>query len=427
MVLKHLLVILLALLVLAARTPRSSGEPSSELKQSYRDARAAELRAAVASSDLNRVRNLVSVASTNDCLELDEQGSTALHYAVKLCASGAADSRSFEVLKLLSSRAGCVNAADRLGRKPILEVAPLSWASRSRIDALQILLAHGADVNAQDENGATLLHQLLRSWDGSSVHWPEVVQVLVAAKVNPNIRDSAGQTPLHRFFGPLSFCTNRSGVRATTVAVAQRVFAMLVEAGADLAITDNEGTTPLGTMLLHNEPYFGRKEIILGFAAPSLSKELRINSAEMKKRPALIFLCDRGKADGDLIGRLLDLGADANRAEADGFTALHGAAWFYNYRVCELLLARGANVNSINEKGRTPLHELARSTYPNSGSMDTDTAADLLRAATVLIGHGADRRMKDQAGKTALDLLKKVDPGEPENQETLRRLKKMLR
>jgi ankyrin repeat protein len=55
------------------------------------------------------------------------------------------------------------------------------------MDALSLLLANGADVNAQDQNGTTLFQQLLGAWNAGSGHWPEVVRVLLAAKANPNL------------------------------------------------------------------------------------------------------------------------------------------------------------------------------------------------------------------------------------------------
>jgi ankyrin repeat protein len=403
------------------------GQPSPAPRQSYRDQAAPQWRAAITTSNSDRVRQLLSSISTNDCLEIDEQGATALHWAARVCAAGASNPQAFEILRLLSSRGPCLNAVDRLGRKPILELAPLNWTSRGRMDALSILLANGADVNAQDQNGTTLLQQLLGTWNAGSLHWPEVVRVLIAPKANPNLTNSTGQSALHSFFGPLGFCTNHTGVRATTVAVAQQVFVMLIDAGANVRLKDSEGTTPLGTLLLQSEPFFGTKETILGFTSSTLSNRLQIGAATIKQRPALLYLCDQARADAEVVERLLELGADAKLAEPDGFTALHGAAYFYNYRICELLLARGANANSINEKGRTALHELARSSYCNAPLFVSDQAANLLQTASVLLAHGADRRLKDKNGKTALDLFKGVTPDDPELLELMRRVRKVLR
>jgi hypothetical protein len=403
------------------------GEPAPLPKQSFRDPRAQSLKAAITSSNLDRVRQLVGSAATDDCLELDEQGRTALHYAVQRCAEETGNANAFDILKLLAFRPGCVNASDRLGRKPILDVEPLSWTSRSRMDALNVLISAGADISAQDENGATLLHQLLSTWDASSQYLPEVLGVLIAAKLQPNIADSAGQTPLHYFFGAHGFCSDREGSRATKLAAAQKVFTTLVGAGADITLKDREGTTPFGMLLMQYETHFGTKEYILSFAAPALAKLLNVNAARIKDRPALIAVCDKGQCDPALVERLLELGADPKTVEDDGFTALHGAAWFYNYFVCGVLLEGGANVNAVTQKGRTPLHELVRSKYFDSAFLESDRGANILKAAEVLIVRGADRKLKDTDGKTALDLFKMAGGGAAQDADIARAMKKRLK
>jgi ankyrin repeat protein len=406
------------------------GQGIPQTRLTFRDPRAVELKKAILAGNLELVQKLAGSFSTNDCLELDEEGRTALHYATRQCAIDNADPQPFEILKLLALRSSCLNVPDRLGRKPILELDPLSWANRSRMDALEILVNAGADVNAQNENGATLLHQVLSTWDATSLHLPDVLQLFLKAKANMNLQDSSGQTPLHCFFGRRGFESNREASRATRIAAAQKIFTMLVDGGADLTIRDQEGTTPLGDLLAEYEVFFGAKENILEFMAPGLSKRLNVNGAVIKNRPALIFLCDKGKTDPDLIERLLELSADPKKAEQDGFTALHGAAWFYNFQSCALLLQHGASANALNSDGRTALHELARSRYGASGFFETDHSADVLKTAEVLIAGGADRRLKDKDGKTAFDLLKNLDESawaSSDSQEILRGLKKRLK
>lgn len=64
------------------------------------------------------------------------------------------------------------------------------------------------------------------------------------------------------------------------------------------------------------------------------------------------------------VGCLLDLGigVDARFADGDGYygvapgsTALHVAAWRARPATVKLLIARGASVNALDGKGRTPI------------------------------------------------------------------------
>src|SRR5512133_2318594 len=98
------------LFVWVAQLTARSGEPAPLARQSFRDPQAVALKAAIQSAKLESVREFVNAAATNDCLELDEQGRTALHYAVRRCAEGLGNADPFEILKLLAGRPGCVNA-----------------------------------------------------------------------------------------------------------------------------------------------------------------------------------------------------------------------------------------------------------------------------------------------------------------------------
>src|SRR5262249_39322955 len=71
-----------------------------------------------------------------------------------------------------------------------------------------------------------------------------------------------------------------------------------------------------------------------------------------------------GAGNTDGVARLLDLGVDVGAVDArgDGYwdvtptsTALHVAAWRARHETVKLLIARGAPVDALDGKGRTPL------------------------------------------------------------------------
>jgi ankyrin repeat protein len=94
-------------------------------------------------------------------------------------------------------------------------------------------------------------------------------------------------------------------------------------------------------------------------------------------------------ADARTVEILLKHGADPNRADASGATALMWAV--PDAEKVRLLLAHGANVNARSESERTPL--LVAAAYPGP--------VDVLR---LLLAGGADLRAQDRAGTTALAL-----------------------
>ncbi len=66
--------------------------------------------------------------------------------------------------------------------------------------------------------------------------------------------------------------------------------------------------------------------------------------------------------DADLVGRLIDLGADVNAADRSGQTPLMTAAQHGTPEVLKLLLRRGAGANVWNQRGETALHRAVCST-----------------------------------------------------------------
>ena len=54
----------------------------------------------------------------------------------------------------------------------------------------------------------------------------------------------------------------------------------------------------------------------------------------------------------------LDAGVNVNaRQQRDGKTPLHLTAWFAQTNMAELLIARGADINSLSDNGETPLDQ----------------------------------------------------------------------
>ena len=104
---------------------------------------------------------------------------------------------------------------------------------------------------------------------------------------------------------------------------------------------------------------------------------------------AAIPLIDAARtSDASTVRALIDAGADVNRAQSDGATALHWAAYREDFETAALLIRAGADANKANDLGVTPLLMAS-----------TNGHAELVEA---LLAAGADPNAALPSGETPL-------------------------
>ena len=221
----------------------------------------------------------------------------------------------------------------------------------------QLLLDHGADVEAADNNGQTAL-----SWAACKGH-EAVTKLLLNAGADVAAADNNGQTALISAAFP--------GHEAVTK--------LLLNAGADVAAADNNGQTAL--MLA---AACGHQEV----AKLSLDQGADVLAAANNGATALM-LAARGGHEA-VTKLLLDHGADVAAADNNGQTALMLAAACGHQEVAKLSLDQGADVLAAANNGATALMLAAR------GGHEAVTK--------LLLDHGADVAAADNNGQTALML-----------------------
>jgi ankyrin repeat protein len=144
---------------------------------------------------------------------------------------------SVEMTDLLLRHGADPNATDRHGSTPLFSVAASRW-----FDVLEALIRGGADVNFRDPDGSTPLHAAVRDTDAEG----RAIRTLVKHGANLNAQDHLGNTPLH------------VAIENTYAASAMT----LLELGADPAIRDNEGRTPVQLVRDSVKLYPGIPEVI---------------------------------------------------------------------------------------------------------------------------------------------------------------------
>lgn len=398
------------------------------------------LHLAAAAGDAGLVRILLEAKAAVD--PKDSDGHTP--------AQLASDEDHADVVRLLGSR-GCaatdIFLAASLGNTERLAAllradgrawtlrnsrgaTPLFLAAREgSAKAVELLLAAGADPNAEDETRWTPLHAATAFGREEAVavllrgkanvrqrigdRGPEplhlaaeggrakIAELLLAHKADPEAATATKQLPLHL------------AVAAGSVATAR----VLLEHGAPVDATDKEGETPLHYACKQGNAELARLLLDHGagvsvaagevqrpaihFAAESGSREVielllarkaELNATTVLGETALHVAAAAGRVDAARL--LLDRGAPVDAVTKVRKTPLHHAVMFAPSAMAELLLDHKADPNARDPRGETPLHDAVESTN--------------LKVVRLLLERGADRGAKNNEGKTPLDLA--ADP-----------------
>ena len=266
---------------------------------------------------------------------------------------------SFHLLTAGTAQAGPIHEAAKMGdvaqisrllqadprlvhSKDTYSSTPLHYAvARGRTEAARLLLAGGADVNADSDSGSPLLR-------AAYYYEREMVELLTAHGADVNARDPEGETALHK------------------AATHQRVeFAKLLMAnGADVnAQTFQSHQTPLGCALA--VAICSRdEEAAAGFDAYGAMVHLLLsNGARAREDDLRTYYewtplhCAAANGRKEEVERLIASGARVNaRERAFKATPLHFAAGLGRNEVVALLLAKRADVNAKDELSKAPLH-----------------------------------------------------------------------
>lgn len=107
------------------------------------------------------------------------------------------------------------------------------------------------------------------------------------------------------------------------------------------------------------------------------------------------------RRDHSLVEVMLRFGADPNYIPIDAWPALHTAVECRQHEIIKVLVGHGANVNIRDQSGSTPLHVAVDLESDSAWQSEETPKTDL---TSLLLELGADPRIENNAGKTALDV-----------------------
>ena len=258
-------------------------------------------------------------------------------------------------------------------------------AETGNIEIMKILIARGADVKALDSAGSSALHYAADIIYNKGEVTKDMIDLLLAHGLDINQQNYNGETPAYQ---------------ATYERYDKDFVDYLSKRGANFKLKNNEGISPEDSFKeLKEENILGRK---LSAAVSSddtkqaedlisrgANLDYVIPSVKTKASPIIIAA---KKGNAKIVKLLLEAGADFTAQDKEGATAVHYAAENGNIEIMQMLIDHGADVEALDSAGSSVMH-YAADTMTYTGELKKDMIALLLR-------QGLDINLANHDGET---------------------------
>ena len=292
--------------------------------------------------------------------------------------------------------------------------ALMSACRRGRLKTARLLVAAGADVNAEDDDGVSALREALEH--------PRIVRLLLEAGADVNSRMSERAEPLlisairrgascevvRMLLSAGADIDAQNGTGETVLMVAAKreraeLAKILINAGADVNINRREygyGGTALLCLAMQDFHQSARAEghnLRLQIARWLITAGAELEAKDAPGATALHHVAEAGTSE--LLSLLIQAGANVENEMTRGSRPLEDAAWMGKVKNVRLLIEAGAEVKiRKGYSGSNVLHSVAERFADGAGSR----VLRYKEIARLLIAAGAELNLQDSRGNTPL-------------------------
>jgi ankyrin repeat protein len=250
-------------------------------------------------------------------------------------------------------------------------------------ELLPYLISRGANINAQDYKGNGVLSYLIKPY-----HFrPEHLEFLLSLGADPKMANYEGDTLLHHL------AANFATIDQDTALLAM---IQLIKMGVSSTMPNFRGRTPLHMLCSQSSDNLFAATAQGGKCAIDLLLDAGLGVAlNMSDHQGIRPVHLAATVSEHLVGKLLARGADITVSTKDGRNLLHIASTARQSNSVGLILDHcdsknlALMLNAQSEDGRTPLHVACR-----SGRLET---------VNLLLAYGADVNIEDKHNRTPLD------------------------
>jgi ankyrin repeat protein len=326
------------------------------------------------SADITIVQALLDAGADPD--GCNRAGDTPL-LAMRMDSPGAID-----IVNLLLRLGADINAKDRLGHTVLSRtVRRRSYGGRSNHADIQQLLDRGADLHTRDQKGKSLLHHAVATHDLigfglSQDQGTTRLDYLLGLGLDVQGLDRRGNTIVHELAmrSKMLDSYNAPGLI--------RLWEHLLDLGVDIDQRNHQGRTALQILSASREDRYGSSSptFRVGYFGPLDFVISRVKDVNQPDNEALTALHLASTVSEYVAKKLLDAGADPSRSTIEGLTSLHLATRARQSNIVGMLvsseIAKSYIVNVKDEKGNTPLYYACRSGRPETVQLLFDAGAD---------------------------------------------------